>query len=92
MKIIRTAFKEIKHWCNSQGHLEEGEVMDYYKGLITGYRRLEIEKQAEECPRCYENFLTVKHNVEYKKQIERSKPMDQVSLDLDNSFLDDLDD
>jgi hypothetical protein len=91
MRIIRVAFKEIKHWCHAPGHLEEGEIIDYHKGLITGYRRTEIENQVEECPRCYENFLTVKHNIEYKRQIERSKPVDEVSLDLDNSFLDEDD-
>jgi len=65
MKIIKIAYQQV-YDCDSPGHLEIGEIMDYHKGLIIGYRRLEIEKQLDECRRCKDNFLTVKHNLTIK--------------------------
>lgn len=66
MKIIRVAYRPIQE-CDTPGHLEEGEIIDFHKGIIKGYRRIEIEKQIDECPRCYENFLTIKDNLKEKK-------------------------
>ena len=89
--VIRTR-KEMQNLQNEMESNElelnwkmvERQIIELYFGVI------EIKSHIEECPRCYDNWHTLEQNKQEFQQRERSKPLDQVSLDLDNSFLDDL--
>jgi hypothetical protein len=90
MKIIKVANQPRDP--QDPGHLEIPFLIDYVKGLISGYTVIETEAHLKECPFCQDNYLTISNDPKIKQERERSKPLDQVSLDLDNSWLDDLDD
>jgi hypothetical protein len=45
---------------DEMGHVSIPEIKDYIKNFITGYRRNEIVNHFNECPRCEDNYLTIK--------------------------------
>jgi len=88
MKIIRVA-NNLRD-PQDPGHLEIPFLKDYVKGLISGYTVIETKNHLNECPFCYDNYLTILNDPKFNQERERSKGLNDASLDLDNSFLDDL--
>lgn len=62
MRIIRISYKDPHELDDPMGHVTIPEILDYIKGFISGYRKTEIKKHFEECPRCEDNYLTILDN------------------------------
>jgi hypothetical protein len=67
MKIIKISYiEDQKHPHDLEdpmGHVTIAEIKDYLKGFIVGWRRKEIEDHINECPRCEDNFITIKNRM-----------------------------
>ena len=68
MKIIRIAQLDPHDPDDYMGHYSIPELKDLANGFVKGYAKIEMEKHFDECPRCLDNYLTVKNNEDHKTQ------------------------
>ena len=69
MKIIRVAYQDPHDPEDPMGHYEIPMIKDLVEGLVSGWGKQEMMDHFEECPRCMDNYLTLKNNYDETNKI-----------------------